>query len=156
MTHVPSPKVDRRPLGCVAQADVTRSRHPAHDRGSELRQSPTNLRWLTVAILCTISLLILTHLPQDPTPEVLRDSPFHVDKVEHAFAYGVIGICFVLALRRPRGRLLLAVLFAIAVLAVLDEVTQPLVGRSASVWDLLADVAGIALAPLMVLIRRRI
>ncbi len=113
-----------------------------------------DLRWLAAPVFCTLSVLTLTHLPQDLTPEALRDGPFHIDKAEHVVAYGLISICSIPAVKRRHGRILLAVLLAVTVLSALDELTQPLIGRTASPWDLLADLIGVALAFMMSLIRR--
>jgi VanZ family protein len=49
----------------------------------------------------------------------------------------------------------LAVMLTLAALALLDEVTQPLVGRTASRWDFLADGMGVVLASLVFLARKR-
>ena len=69
-----------------------------------------------------------------------------IDKAEHAVAYGVIALLFLLALRRPPGgKALLVLLLAGAAVGALDELTQPLVNRIASTHDFAADVVGIAL-----------
>lgn len=101
------------------------------------------------------AVLTLTHLPQDPTPEVLKDGLFHVDKIEHVFAYGVICVCALLSARRRSRRFLAVILVAVAIIALFDELTQPLVGRTASLWDFVADTVGIALALATVLLKQR-
>ncbi len=120
-----------------------------------IAESRIDGRWLAAAIICTVSVLTLTHLPQDPTPKVLQDGPFHIDKIEHVFAYGTIGALSILALRRRRARLVMLVLAVLATVALLDEMTQPLVGRTASLWDYLADLTGVAVSSLACLAQRR-
>lgn len=108
---------------------------------------------MTVALLGTACLLMLTHIPNDALPKVLQRDLF--DKIEHAVAYGLIAILFLRALRRPiRPLLLLIVLAALAVVGALDEVTQPLVNRYASITDYAFDLIGIAAACVVFLVRR--
>ena len=76
-------------------------------------------------------------------PERLQVSG--LDKIEHFVAYGVITFLFILSLR-DRFSLFSAValFFAISALGAVDELTQPLVNRTASPVDWLADIAGIS------------
>ena len=103
-------------------------------------------RWLLASLFCLGAVLTATHLPQDPTPEFLRDGPLQIDKIEHILVYGAIGACVMLAVSRGLPRKLAATLVVLTIVALLDELTQPLVGRTASVWDFLADVFGLMLA----------
>ncbi len=103
-------------------------------------------RRLAVAILCTLCVLVLTHLPLDPTPKAWQDGPFHLDKIEHVLAYGLMATLYLRALHHYRRRTLFFVVATLVILALVDELTQPLVGRTASVWDFLADLAGASLA----------
>ena len=105
-----------------------------------------NPGWLAVALLCMSSVMTLTHLPQDPTPESLKQGFFHIDKAEHVLAYGVITLLFILALRRPvQMHVFLLVLAGVAVIGLLDELTQPLMGRVCGATDYIANVIGILL-----------
>jgi VanZ family protein len=95
----------------------------------------------------------LTHIPQEVLSRVFRANPF--DKVEHIVAYGVVAAFLFLSLRRPvHPVLFLAVLAALAVVGALDETTQPLVNRQASIIDYGADLVGVALASSVLLVRR--
>ena len=68
-----------------------------------------------------------------------------LDKIEHIAAYGAITILFVLSLRTRFSLLSAATLFfAISALGAVDELTQPLVNRTASPFDWLADIVGIS------------
>ncbi len=109
-----------------------------------------DMRWFMAAVLCTLSVLTLTHLPQDPTPEVLRQGFFHIDKVEHIFAYGVMTFLFVFALRKPsRLPVFMLVLIGVATVGLVDELTQPLVGRVCGATDYIANVIGILMCGLI-------
>lgn len=108
---------------------------------------------MTVALLSTVCLLTLTHIPNDALPKMLQRNL--LDKLEHAAAYGLIAILFLCSLRRPvRPLLLLIVLAALAVVGALDEITQSLVNRYASLVDYAFDLIGIAGACAIFLVRR--
>jgi len=110
-------------------------------------------RRLTVALLSMACVLSLTHIPQAALPRVLQHTLF--DKFEHLAAYGIVALLFVLSLRSPvRPLPLLGILLALALIGALDEITQPLVNRQASIMDYMADVIGIALASVFALLRR--
>lgn len=101
-----------------------------------------NLKWLTIATLFTAIVVLFTHIPQEIMPERLQVRG--LDKIEHIAAYGAITIFFVLSLRDRFSLLSAAALFfAISALGAIDELTQPLVNRTASPMDWLADIAGI-------------
>ena len=71
-------------------------------------------------------------------------------------AYGLIAGSFLLSLRRPvRPALLLLGLAAVVVLGALDEVTQPLVHRTADIRDYFSDLTGVAAACAVFLIATR-
>jgi hypothetical protein len=97
--------------------------------------------------------LILTHIPPEDIPPILQ---VHIpDKVEHLVAYGLIAGFFLLSLKRPvRLALLLIGLAALAVIGALDETTQPLVNRTCDLWDYVADLTGIALACVILLVAK--
>ena len=102
-----------------------------------------NLKWLTIATLFTAIVVLFTHIPQEIMPERLQVRG--LDKIEHIAAYGAITILFVLSLRTRFSLLSAATLFfAISALGAVDELTQPLVNRTASPFDWLADIVGIS------------
>jgi VanZ family protein len=75
-----------------------------------------------------------------------------LDKIEHFVAYGAITFLFVLSLRDRFSVLSAAILFfGISVVGALDELTQPLVNRTASPIDWLADIFGIIIVLLVVI-----
>ena len=100
-------------------------------------------RRMLLTLLVTGGVLGLTHIPGQAIPRVLQDvAP---DKVEHIVAYGLIAGSFLLSLRRPvRPAVLLLGLAALALLGALDEITQPLVNRTADLGDYLSDLTGLA------------
>jgi len=66
------------------------------------------------------------------------------DKLEHVLAYGAITLLFILSLRTSAALLSALFLFlAILGVAAVDELTQPIVHRTASLADWLADTAGV-------------
>jgi VanZ family protein len=83
---------------------------------------------------------VVSHLPPGGVAGVGR-----WDKLLHAAGYAVIAGVFAWAIASPAGgragRLALAILVPLAY-ATVDELTQPLVGRSAEWGDWLADAAG--------------
>jgi len=96
-------------------------------------------------VLVTVSVFGLTHLPQEAIPSMLNGGLW--DKGEHVVAYGLIAASFLFSLRKPaRPALLWTGLAALAVFGILDEITQPLVGRIASPWDYAGDMIGVAIA----------
>ncbi len=98
--------------------------------------------------------LTLTHLPHDALPEALQLNL--LDKVEHVGAYGVLMVCFGLALKQPVRLPLLAVAaLVLAAIGALDEITQPLFNRYASFADYGADLVGVAGVCVIFLVRRR-
>ena len=122
---------------------MTFARAPRVRRGK--LKSYVYVRSLLAAMLCTLAVLALTHLPPQFMPQRL---PVYLsDKLVHAMAYGLIAASFLGALRRQVGwRLRISILLGIIVVGLVDEMTQPLVGRQASSGDLAADVAGILAA----------
>ena len=101
-----------------------------------------NLKWLTIATVFTAIVVLFTHIPQEIMPERLQVRG--LDKIEHFVAYGAITLLFVLSLRDRFSSLSAAALFfAISALGAVDELTQPLVNRTASPVDWLSDIIGI-------------
>jgi len=100
---------------------------------------------MLLTLLITGGVRGLTHIPVPAIPPILQDvAP---DKIEHIVAYGLIAGSFLLSLRRPvRPAVLLLGLAAVAVLGALDEVTQPLVHRTADLRDYFSDLTGVTAA----------
>ncbi|MFC1738968.1 VanZ family protein [Planctomycetota bacterium] len=101
-----------------------------------------NTKRLLIAAIFTVTLIFLTHLPEQVVPEKLRLGGF--DKLAHILAYGAITFLFIFSLRASLNLLIGSfILLGILVIAAFDELTQPLVNRTASLADWLADIAGI-------------
>lgn len=111
--------------------------------------------WLVASILCMVVVLMLTHIPQESMPKFLQRDM--LDKVEHIGAYGMTALLFLLSLPN-RARLLVPAigLLTLAGIGILDETTQPLVNRVASVHDYAADLVGILLACVIFLVKKRL
>jgi len=98
-------------------------------------------KWLIVAVVFTAIVVFITHLPPEVLPNQLQASG--LDKLQHVVAYGVITFLFILSLKTPCSLLSASLLFiAVLTLGTIDELTQPLVNRTASFTDLLADIIG--------------
>ncbi len=101
-----------------------------------------NIKWLIIAVTFTVTVVFLTHLPQEAISFRLQVGG--LDKLAHALAYGAITFLFILSLRACPSLLLgLILFFAILALGTIDELTQSFVNRTASLADWLADVTGI-------------
>ena len=102
-------------------------------------------RWVPTALWAAL-ILVLTSVPGSSVP----DGPAGLDKLVHFGLYAVLGALATRALleRAPATLPSLArLLLGIACFALLDELHQQLVpGRSADARDLVADVAGAAIA----------
>jgi len=110
-------------------------------------------RWLMLTLLVAAGVLGLTHIPGQSIPRVLQ--VHYLDKAEHVVAYGLIAGFFLLSLKRPvRPTVLLTGLALLVVIGALDEVTQPLVNRFASVSDYASDLTGMAVACVIFLVSR--
>ena len=113
-----------------------------------------NLRRLATAIIFTAGVLTLSHLPQETMPTALGEHGF--DKPVHFLAYGIITFLFIISLKKTATMLsVLFVFLAISVIGAVDELTQPFVGRTASIVDLAADILGIFTILLVSTVRRR-
>ena len=74
---------------------------------------------------------------------------FGFDKLTHVIAYSVVTVLALKAFLKSVYRslwIMVMVSFGLASLGVLDELTQPLVGRVCGIDDWLADCVGITLA----------
>jgi VanZ family protein len=108
---------------------------------------------LTVsAVIYAVTLVLATHYPK---PEQLLGRYGHADKLLHFVAYFLLAV-FVAAAVWGAGlwsrRTALIVAIALAAFGAVDEITQPLFGRTADVLDWAADCAGIAVGILLVAI----
>ncbi|MCL5280721.1 MAG: VanZ family protein [Planctomycetes bacterium] len=118
-----------------------------------MRRSGFRPRWMLLTLLAAGTVLGLTHIPGEDMPRVLQ--VHYLDKAEHVAAYGLIAGFFLLSLQRPvRPAVLLIGLATLATLGALDEMTQPLVHRIASIWDYACDLIGIALVSMVFLVGR--
>ena len=113
---------------------------PASDRATTDVAKPRSLwhRLLPWGLaLYTAGLVTGTHLPPEIGPE-----PLIPDKVIHFGAY--LGLAWLLGLTlASRGRRVWVAVPLLLVFGAVDELTQIPVGRTADVWDWLADAAGI-------------
>ncbi|MDT8304043.1 MAG: VanZ family protein [Sedimentisphaerales bacterium] len=101
-----------------------------------------NIKWLVIAVIFTSIIILLTHIPQKVMPPRLQE--YGLDKLYHVFAYGVITFLFILSLKESSSLLYALLLFcAILAIGIIDEVTQPLVNRQASLADLVANIIGV-------------
>lgn len=105
----------------------------------------------TILIICVtfwLAAFVATHVPMSTVPGV------HVgDKTLHLVGYFLLTGAFLLAMithgkLRPR-RIVLAVAI-MALYGAFDELTQPIVNRSAEWSDFLADLGGAALAVIVI------
>lgn len=99
------------------------------------------------AILSTIILIILTHIPDDMLP-MMHDIPFD-DKQMHFWAFFIVTFLYGISFFAPglKGIVRLLVLSIImAIFAAIDEYTQQYFGRTACILDYYADIKGILTA----------
>jgi hypothetical protein len=109
---------------------------------------PRSARVLTVlCVIAWIGAFTATHVPLN---RVLRDMEFRPSDVWlHMVGYFGLTTIFLLTMfarRWRRYRRLVTILHVIPIYGVIDELTQPLVGRTAAVTDWLANIAGMILA----------
>ena len=108
------------------------------------RRNP--LVWLGALGAYWVALFTSTHVPDTTVAGAVLD----YDKLAHAGAYGVLATLVFVAWRRTGarpglgGRLLLASI--VLAYGVVDEMTQPYVGRQCELADWLADALGVGLA----------
>ncbi len=101
-----------------------------------------DIKWLVLAVVFTATIIVLTHIPQRLMPSQTQESG--VDKLLHFLAYGAITFLLILSVKSsPSPRLIIFVLFALLAIGIVDEITQPLVRREASLTDLMADMTGV-------------
>jgi len=111
---------------------------------------PSRLRKSLVPLLTAwtfgvywVVLFVATHVPiQQPF------GPRGTDKLVHFAAYGLLAFLAATAWtarRCPTPGSYLAIFLLLSIYGALDEVTQPLVGRTCDPADWLADVGGVAI-----------
>jgi VanZ family protein len=95
-----------------------------------------------MACCFTAIIIFLTHIPQDSVPPLLPLA--NADKFEHFAAYGTIALLFFLSLASSRTwAKAFVLLLIISCVGAVDELTQPLVNRTASLADWLANTVGV-------------
>ena len=106
-----------------------------------LRRFLNEKRWLQTRrlglLVIVIALAIMTHVPIPRSVQQIRVS----DKLVHLLAYFPLGLLLPACAIRGLGRVGICLL-VIAGWGILDELLQIPVGRTASVYDWLADLAG--------------
>ncbi len=112
--------------------------------------------WSAIAVSYWLTLVIATHLP---APEAIVGNLLDFDKVIHAGAYFVLATVLFITARRlgssSRFRTRLIIVMGVLAYGVFDELTQPYFGRSCDLADWVADAAGVGVALLVDLIRKR-
>ena len=109
---------------------------------------------LVLAVTFTAIVLLFTHIPQEFMPSQLQKSG--LDKLYHVVAYGIITFLFIFSLKSSPSLLSsLLIFFAILAIGIVDEVTQPLMSRQASLADLAADAIGIVTILLFSMVGKR-
>jgi VanZ family protein len=112
--------------------------------------------WQYALAVYWVALFIGTHIPIDRIP--LHQGS--ADKAAHLAAFAGLAMIFATTWQLSAGRLmtrhLMWVWIVIAIYGGVEEITQPLVGRVASVWDWLADSIGAALGLLAFVVIRRV
>lgn len=112
------------------------------------------IKWLVIAVAFTAIILLLTHIPKEVMPPRLQENTH--DKLHHVIAYGAITFLFILSLKVSSTPFLLSLLFfAILAIGIVDEVTQPLVNRTASLADVVANFIGIVTVLLLSMVGKR-
>ncbi len=101
--------------------------------------APTASRWLPVLVWAAF-ILVLTSWPNPRVPM----SASSIDKFAHFGLYGVLGFLVGRTIRPPQlGPSIVKALLVLAAFGAADEWHQRFIsGRSMSVWDWVADIAG--------------
>jgi VanZ family protein len=99
---------------------------------------------ITAAIISTVALVVLTHIPNDLVPQSLHH---YDDKKLHFAGYAVVAFLYGLSFS-PKGVKgligLLTVAIFVSILAAVDEYSQQYFGRMTDINDYYADLKGIA------------
>lgn len=113
------------------------------------------IRIATILLVCYwVVLFVLTHIPQVPMPKIKNS-----DKFMHLGAFAVLSFLLAWAIptrvQYPYAHTIWALLLAIAYGA-FDEFTQIPVGRTADIWDWVADSSGAVVGVIIYLISRKL
>lgn len=118
-----------------------------------LRGALDHRLWLLLALYAT-ALTLATHWPK--IASVSGTSWSHADKLAHLIGYAVLTLLVVVAtagrgsvatrLSRPLAPRVLLILASVAAFGMVEELTQPLVGRTCDLGDWMADCGGALLA----------
>lgn len=111
--------------------------------------------WLARLLAATTAVysVVLVAATHYPKPEEFLGPNAPSDKLLHFMAYGTLGLLAattLLAYGRLSPRTAFRLLVALALAAILDEVTQPLFSRAAEPLDWVFDVIGLAIGILPV------
>ena len=114
-------------------------------------------RKITDALLVIwwISMFILTTIPTTNLPGI---EVIGLDKVVHFILYGILTALLWRALAQRKyfgSQLMFMVVFTTTLYALFDEIHQPLVGRTCSLFDFSADTLGILFVSTILFIRHR-
>lgn len=135
-----------------------------------MRESISARRWVRAAGWAALAGYWSFMIYETHSPAPLGPGPIipHLDKALHFFSFGLLGAGLTLgraiffwnakdAWLNVSRRLAIVSWLSIAAFGVLDELTQPLTGRSCDPFDWLADATGSALGILLAtsLLRRR-
>jgi VanZ family protein len=112
---------------------------------------------LAGAVLMAVAIFIFTHLPNDKVPRFVTE--IGDDKFRHVLFYGLFSALLLVGLdaRLPsRLRSCFLVLVISAVFSGVDELTQPLTGRTCSFLDFLASMGGVLAGVAAVLFTKQV
>ena len=100
----------------------------------------------------------LSSIPPKSIPDV--DTELPIDKVVHFIEYGIFGFLLfktLHSLNRLRiWQIIIAVIFSGAILGALDESYQILTERTSSVYDWLADVSGVVICMIFIILHIKV
>lgn len=108
-------------------------------------------------IIWWIFIFLLTSIPGKDLPKVdIKD----IDKLIHFIMYGGLGfwLSLFLGLRGVRGiKLFITVVIIAFAYSIIDELHQPPLGRNFSVYDIIADIIGLLITtvPMVLLFSRK-
>jgi len=116
-------------------------------------ESSLDLKWASVAFVCTLWVLLRTLIPRELLPNILQTAT--LGRIGHALVYAVITAFLLFALKGQSVRCFpLTVFLGIAAISAVDEVTQICVGYSADLGDFAADLVGVAMVHIILFLRQ--
>jgi VanZ family protein len=114
-----------------------------------------SLLWRVLLAGYWLLLVVSTHVP----PRTAGLPADQLDKLAHFAAYALLAWLLAMAWESSTGRLNLRHLkflwLVVVAYGIIDELTQPLMGRTASIADWLADAAGAAVGLILFQATRR-